>query len=59
MHDKPEGPIPLYKVPIHYEALTHALALVVWFVGLWLTVMGGGWAIFTATVWVLTSTSLA
>ena len=54
MHDDPKAPIPIYK-----DRIPEALALVVAALGLWLAVLGGGGAIFAATVWVLTSNSLA
>jgi hypothetical protein len=54
MHDDPKAPFPVYK-----DSIPETLALVVAALGLWLAVMGGGGAIFAATVWVLTSTSLA
>jgi hypothetical protein len=54
MHDDPKAPIPVYN-----HSIPEALALVVAALGLWLAVLGGGGAIFAATVWALTSTSLA
>jgi hypothetical protein len=53
MHDHAKAPIPVDNdIPV-------TLALVVAAIGLWLTVVAGGGAIFALTVWVLYSTSLA
>jgi len=46
MHDDPKAPIPVYN-----HSIPEALALVVAALGLWLAVLGGGGAIFAATVY--------
>ena len=51
MHDAAKAPIPVYN--------DTPLALVVAAIGLWLTIVAGGGAIFALTVWLLNSTSLA
>jgi hypothetical protein len=53
MHSNANAPIPVYNdTPL-------TLALVVAAIGLWLTIVAGGGAIFALTVWVLNSTALA
>ena len=49
MHDDPQA-----LILVSNHSIPEALALVVAALGLWLAVLGGGGAIFAATVWALT-----